>query len=59
MQYINVYPEKVADYLSKYGIKYEKWNSDKLNSEDASPDRILEVYREEVERDWEQKFLPC
>ncbi len=43
-------PEKVADYLSKYGIKYEKWNSNKLNSEDASPDRILEVYREEVER---------
>lgn len=43
-------PLKVSKILNGYGIKYEKWNSDKLQSENASPEKILDVYHEEVEK---------
>ena len=43
-------PVKVKEYLGKFGIKYEKWSSDKLESEDASPDKILQAYSDEINR---------
>jgi 1,2-dihydroxy-3-keto-5-methylthiopentene dioxygenase len=43
-------PVKVKEYLARFGIKYEKWSFDKLESEDASPEKILQAYSDEINR---------
>lgn len=41
-------PEEIGEYLGKIGIQYERWNWEKLSSEDASQEEILEAYAREI-----------
>ena len=42
--------EAVQQYLAQHGIEYERWDLDRLVSEDATNEEILEAYAPEIER---------
>jgi 1,2-dihydroxy-3-keto-5-methylthiopentene dioxygenase len=43
-------PQEVAEFLSAYGIWYEKWNVERRLGDDASSEEILAAFEPEISR---------
>jgi 1,2-dihydroxy-3-keto-5-methylthiopentene dioxygenase len=42
--------EEITDYLASIGIDYERWDLPETVDDDGSPEEILAIYREQIER---------
>ena len=42
--------KEIADYLAEIDIDYERWETEKRVSPDASPEEILAAYSQEIEK---------